>query len=103
MYVDVQSDLSVTLQDRDNFSSLSVMHAAGAESDVDQALRKAGAGHVTGSDHAALSPAWLRLQGPEGPWQEQCDVMLARAKSAGWIELDGSVLAHLAPRLEPPQ
>lgn len=103
MYVDVQSDLRVTLQDRDNFSSLSVMHAAGAERDVDQALRNAGAGHLTGSDHAALSPVWLRLQGPQGSWQERCDSMLAMAKSAGWIELDGSVIAHLVARLDPPQ
>jgi hypothetical protein len=97
MYVYVRDDLTITLEDRDDFSSLSVVYASKAQQHVGHALRSAGAGHLVGADQAAVTPEWLRGYASEGSWREHCDTMIAKASSAGWVQADGSVLAHLAP------
>jgi hypothetical protein len=82
-----------------NLTSLSVERDERVtDSDVDAALREAGAGTVV-DGHAWLSVSWLRGQGPAGDpqWTAAFEKMIAYAATKGWGDPQRqSVRAHIA-------
>ncbi|WP_326835520.1 hypothetical protein VSH64_11430 [Amycolatopsis rhabdoformis] len=99
MKVLISAQLRPSVVEAAELTSLSVERADGlSETDVDSALRTAGAGRAA-EGHAWLAVAWLRDQGPAGDpqWTDGFGEMIAYAASKGWTDPgQESVRAHLA-------
>ncbi|WIX76522.1 hypothetical protein QRX50_34360 [Amycolatopsis carbonis] len=99
MKVVIGAELRPTVVESGELTSLSVERAEGVtETDVDAALRGAGAG-TAAEGYAWLSVAWLRGEGPsdDPQWTEAFGKMIAYAASKGWTDSQqDSVRAHLS-------
>ena len=90
----------VLLQDPTDFTRFSV--AIEGDGDLPEVIRESGLGRLKDDgEHVAVDPVALRaLAGPAATdeWDEAFAGMREYASDKGWVEADGSIVAHIEPR-----
>ena len=86
----------VRLEEVDDLTRLHLAVGALTDEDVDQALRGAGLGRLTGADTGVLDVTALRAaaqsRASAADWAERFDGMVATAADKGWSADDGAGL-----------
>ncbi|MFD0439958.1 hypothetical protein [Streptomyces chartreusis] len=96
MIVEISRTGSITLTQASEFRSFKVVAAPGT--DLDEALRAAGAGRTADGDHVAVETCWLLTAAgslaEEPGWRSGYDAMISYAASKGWFT-DDRISAHV--------
>ncbi|WP_380161173.1 hypothetical protein [Kineococcus sp. R86509] len=98
MIVRVGDDGSVTVEHVEVLDRFHVEASGLTVAAVVAALESAGAGTGHSAEHVAVEPGFLRLAAGTSAsehWQRGFDGMLGHARSKGWVDEAGRLLAHV--------
>lgn len=98
MIVRVAAGGPVTVEDVDVFDRFHVEASGLPMTEVVAALESVGAGTGHGAGQVAVEPGFLRLSVPVAApqeWQRGFEAMVGFARSKGWVDETGALLAHV--------
>lgn len=96
MFIHVRHDLSVALEEPQDFKRFKLVMDATRDDMTTLAAALAGVATLSPEGHAWVSEAWLRRRDPAAWWQEGLTAMIAVAKKYGWVdERAKTIRAHI--------